>query len=162
MRATILIFSFAAAVVRAQDPEATPSTNAVAPAATVVQTPDEAGVDLFAEETVQLTDTVVAGLVDDEFVAEYADLFAFADTTVSSLPGRTRRRLRRSLRCKTTPADLLWPSKSTWGVFDLLLGGALEKVTPIASVCYESSEYNNYDAAKCAKITNEWNVPSTQ
>ena len=50
------------------------------------------------------------------------------------------------------PGDLLYPGKLLWGVFDLLLGGALEKIVPIGSSCYKTSEYNNYDAAKCADL----------
>jgi hypothetical protein len=108
-------------------------------------------VPLFDEEAVQLTDNIVADLQANADLAEYASLFEFADSANSTMSARARR-VRKSLRCKTMPGDLLYPSKLVWGIFDLLLGGALEKIVPIGSPCYKKSEYNNYDAAKCASL----------
>lgn len=159
MRATVLFSLAVAGVVSAQDSAPTLASTAVAPAATQVETPPEASVELFTDETLQVTDDVIANLKNNENVGELADLFAFGDSEVIS---ERKRRMRRTLKCKTTPDDLLWPSSFTWGVFDLLLGGALEKVVPIASVCYPKSEFNNYDAAKCADVTNNWAVEETQ
>jgi hypothetical protein len=159
MRAATLLLSLTAALASAQD--STAASTAVEPAATVVDTPPEAGLDLFQEETVQITDDVITDLVNNDEVAQFADLFAFANSTIGSEAER-RRRVRRSLRCKTSPGDLLWPSQLTWRVFDLLLGGALEEIIPIASPCYPNSEYKNYNAEQCAKITNEWDVDTTQ
>ncbi|KAI4623879.1 hypothetical protein J4E80_003691 [Alternaria sp. BMP 0032] len=110
-----------------------------------------ANLALFGVEAVQLTDDVVSSMQQSAELAEYASLFEFEDSSNSSLSTRTRR-ARRSLRCKTMPGDLLYPGKLLWGVFDLLLGGALEKIVPIGSSCYKTSEYNNYDAAKCADL----------
>lgn len=110
-----------------------------------------ANLALFGVEAVQLTDDVVSSMQQSPELAEYASLFEFEDSSNSSLSTRTRR-ARRSLRCKTMPGDLLYPGKLLWGVFDLLLGGALEKIVPIGSSCYKTSEYNNYDAAKCADL----------
>ncbi|KAF2279781.1 FAD binding domain-containing protein [Westerdykella ornata] len=170
MRAATLLISLAAAtfyIARAQDPESSLVFSSIEPAATVVETPPEAGVKLFTEETLQITDEVVNELLTNEETAEYADLFAFADSTLgdegSATSQRRRRRLRRqqSSGCKSTPGDPRWPNAERWDVFNRLLGGALEKVVPIASVCYPNSEFNNYDAAQCAKITNEWHVDRT-
>lgn len=47
------------------------------------------------------------------------------------------------------PEIFCTPQKLLWGLFGLLLGGALEKVIPIASPCYKKSESNNYDVARC-------------
>jgi hypothetical protein len=87
-------------------------------------------------------------------LGEYASLFEFGDNSNSTLSARTHR-ARRSQRCKTMPGDLLYPGKLVWGIFDLLLGGALEKIVPIGSPCYKNSEYNNYDAAKCAHLVKD-------
>ncbi|KAH7069060.1 hypothetical protein BKA63DRAFT_536314 [Paraphoma chrysanthemicola] len=130
----------------AQSSVAPSFTASVAPAAETVATDSTtANVPLFEKEAVQLTDSVVAGLQNDPAVAEYASLFEFEDGSNSSVSARLRR-VRRAQRCKTMPGDLLYPSKLIWGVFDLLLGGALEKIVPIGSPCYKNSEYNNYDA----------------
>ena len=158
MRAAILL-SIAATLVSAQ--EASLASTAVAPAVTVVETSPDATIELLAEETLQITDEVISELWDNDNLADVADLFTFGNTTVGS--DFERRRLsRKSLRCKTAPGDFLWPSRITWGLFNLLLGGALEEVVPIASPCYQRSEWNNYNAVQCAKITNEWNVEATQ
>jgi hypothetical protein len=62
---------------------------------------------------------------------------------------------RRSLgRCKTYPGDLFWPHKIAWQVFDLLVGGALIKTTPLASPCYD--DFGNQDTAKCEAINSKW------
>lgn len=159
MRAAILLPLLVTTFVSAQ--ESTLASTAVAPAATIVETPVDATVDLLQEETVQITEDVISELWENENVADVADLFTFGNTTVGS--EFERRRLgKRTLRCKTAPGDLLWPSRLTWGIFDLLLGGALKEVVPIASVCYQNSEWNNYNSAKCEQITNEWGNDALQ
>ncbi|KAF1923894.1 uncharacterized protein M421DRAFT_404884 [Didymella exigua CBS 183.55] len=120
-------------------------TASVAPAAeTVTATSTPANVPLFNRETVQLTDNVVAELQSNPDVAALASLFEFGDADTTSA-ARTRR-AHSAQRCKTMPGDALYPSKSVWALIDLLLGGALEPVVPIASPCYPNSTYNNYDA----------------
>lgn len=156
------ILSLSVAVVKAQDSE--PSVTAsIEPAATVVPTDSSAGVPLFAVEAVQLTDPVITELVndDDAQISDYAYLFAF-DNSSAITPAARSRRVRRAAKCKTYPGDLLWPSKLIWGIFDLVLGGALEPIVPLASPCYKDSVYNNYDATKCAAITAAWGVEKTQ
>lgn len=146
-----------AAVATAQSPAVPSFTASVAPAAETVAADTPANVALFDTEAVQLTDNVVADLQNNPDVAEYASLFEFEDSSNSTLSARTRR-VRKSLRCKTMPGDLLYPNKLVWGVFDLLLGGALEKIVPIGSPCYKKSEYNNYNAEKCASLVANYNT----
>jgi hypothetical protein len=132
-------------------------TASVAPAAeTVASDATPAEVALFDTEIVQLTDSVVSELQSNPDIAEYASLFEFEDSANSTISSRTRR-VRKSLRCKTMPGDLLYPNKLVWGLFDLLLGGALEKIVPIGSPCYKTSEYNNYNAEKCASLVANYN-----
>ncbi|KAJ4368361.1 hypothetical protein N0V83_006718 [Neocucurbitaria cava] len=153
MLAKSLALSLAcAALTTAQSSDLPSFTASVAPAAeTVAPDATSANVALFEVEAVQLTDAVVADIQSNPDLAEYASLFEFEDSSNSTLSARTRR-ARRSLRCKTMPGDALYPSSLVWGIFDLLLGGALEKIVPIGSPCYKKSEYNNYNAAKCASL----------
>jgi len=101
-----------------------------------------------------VTDSVVDKLQENAALGDHASLFAFADSNITE--STRRRRIRRSAKCKTVPGDLLWPSDSIWGLFDLILGGALEPIKPIASVCYPESAYDDYDASKCASVTANW------
>jgi hypothetical protein len=158
MLAKSLTLSLACAVFATAQSSVAPSfTASVAPAIETVATDStSANVPLFAEEAVQLTDKVVTDIQNNPDLAEYASLFEFGDSSNSTLSARTRR-VRKSLRCKTMPGDLLYPNKLVWGLFDLLLGGALEKIVPIGSPCYKMSDYNNYDAEKCAALVQNYN-----
>jgi len=151
-----LSLACAAAIATAQSLPTPSFTASIAPAAETVTT-DSASINvpLFHEEAVQLTDNVVADLQNNPSLAAYAHLFEFGDSSNPSMSARAHR-VRRSQRCKTMPTDLLYPSKLVWGVFDLLLGGALEKIVPIGSPCYKESEYNNYDAGKCASLVQNY------
>lgn len=51
-----------------------------------------------------------------------------------------------STSARSSPTNILWPSKRTWELFDLLLGGALVKTVPLAASCY--SAWSEYDAAE--------------
>jgi len=151
-----LPFLACAAVATAQSLSTPSFTASIAPAAETVATDSTSiNVPLFDKEAVQLTDNVVADLQNNPSLAAYAHLFEFGDSSNSSMSARARR-VRRSQRCKTMPGDLLYPSKLVWGVFDLLLGGALEKIVPIGSPCYKKFEYNNYDAGKCASLVQNY------
>lgn len=131
---------------------------AVPPAAeTLAADVTPANLPLFDFETVQLTDNVVAAIRDNADFGEYASHFEFEDTSNSPLSVRARR-ARRAPRCKTMPGDDLYPSKAAWDTFDILLGGALEKIVPIGSPCYNNSAYGNYDAAKCADLIKNFDV----
>ena len=132
-------------------------TASVAPAAetiTIVSTP--ANVPLFDVETVQLTEDVVAELQNNPEVAQYAYLFDFGDA--NSTTAVHTRYVRSTPRCKTMPGDALYPNKLVWGLTDLLLGGALEPIVPIGSSCYLNSEYNNYDAERCAYLVKNFDA----
>lgn len=159
MLAKSFTISVACVVLLTAQSSAAPSVTAsVAPAAeTVASDVTPANVPLFDGETIQLTDNVIAELQDNPHLTAYASLFAFEDSENSTLSARTRR-ARRALRCKTMPGDILYPGKAAWSVFDLLLGGALEKIVPIGSPCYKTSEYNNYDAAKCATLVKNFDA----
>ncbi|KAL7625354.1 hypothetical protein AAE478_004570 [Parahypoxylon ruwenzoriense] len=104
---------------------------------------------LFEGETLQLTDAVLANLTDLEL--SNVTLFNFQNESSSE-----EKLSKRTLfgKCKTYLGDFLWPSNSTWNVFNLLLGGSLIETVPYASVCYDS--FGNYDKDKCDFITNNW------
>ncbi|RMZ72686.1 Restculine oxidase [Pyrenophora seminiperda CCB06] len=116
-----------------------------------------ANFSLFDFEAVQLTENIVAAIRGNAGFAEYASHFEFEDTSNSTLPVRARR-ARNAHRCKTMPGDELYPSKAVWDVFNVLLGGALQKIVPIGSPCYKNSGYSNYDAAKCADLVRNFDV----
>ncbi|KAF1993923.1 FAD-binding domain-containing protein, partial [Amniculicola lignicola CBS 123094] len=154
MLATFVLSLASAALISAQSSVELPSASAAVE--TVAATPSAVAVPLFSDETEQLTDGVVSSLLDNEDLAEFAHLFAFADTTNAMNSTAARRVRSLNSGCKTAPGDLLWPSSLAWGIFDLLLGGALNTIVPIASVCYPKSDYKNYDAKQCAYITTNW------
>jgi hypothetical protein len=111
-----------------------------------------------AEETganaLQLTDAVLANLTALQL--SDIDLFKFDDSVAAAADKRTVP----GGDCKVYPGDWRWPSRPTWGVFNLLTGGALIETVPIGAVCYENSGV--YDAAKCAKIIENWTQSETQ
>jgi hypothetical protein len=146
------------AIVATVQSSVTPSfTASLAPAAeTVASNVTPASVALFDVEMLQLTDNVISNLRNNPDLNGFASLFEFEDSSNSTVSARARR-VRKSLRCKTMPGDLLYPNETAWGVFDGLLGGALEKIVPIGSPCYKNSEYNNYDAEKCAALVRDYN-----
>jgi hypothetical protein len=107
--------------------------------------------DLFSAETLQLTDAVLANLTDLDLTN--ISFFAFQNETNEPTIAK-----RAAAACKTYPGDTLWPWKIVWDIFDVLLGGALTQTVPFASVCYD--DFGDYDAAKCAFITNNWSNDS--
>ncbi|EMD95578.1 hypothetical protein COCC4DRAFT_35376 [Bipolaris maydis ATCC 48331] len=136
----------------------TPASVSLSPAAEIVDvhvTP--ANLSLFETETVQLTDNVIAAIKEHDEYAKYASLFEFGDSPTPRLSAHSRR-AREAPRCKTMPGDPLYPNQAEWSLFDFFLGGALEKIVPIASPCYKQSQYNNYDAARCAELVKDWNT----
>ncbi|EHL03696.1 FAD-binding protein [Glarea lozoyensis ATCC 20868] len=100
----------------------------------------------FSEaEKFQLTDAVLANLTNLQLTN--ISLFNFADDNAplkdSNFTG-----------CKTFPEDLSWPSKSVWGVLDLLTGSSLIETVPIGAVCYKNNKH--YNAKKCSTVLSEW------
>jgi hypothetical protein len=127
----------------------------IAPAATTVPTDSPAGAALFPAEAVQLTDEALRLANDQTDEVDVVALFGFENSTAA-----TAKNARRSGACKAFPGDWNYPKKLVWNVFDLLLGGALIKTTPIAAPCYKSSGV--YDEAKCAGITKEFTTAELQ
>ncbi|OBT64286.1 hypothetical protein VE03_06794 [Pseudogymnoascus sp. 23342-1-I1] len=121
----------------------------VAPAAQLLSDPSSV---LSEAEKFQLTDAILANLTELELSNVSLFNFAGSDEAVGS---------KRSIfkRCKTSPGDLLWPSKPIWKVFNLLAGGALIETVPIGAVCYKNNEH--YNAAKCADILAHWTESAT-
>jgi hypothetical protein len=113
-----------------------------------VSSTSQAGVPLFTSETLQLTDDALATVSDNQ-----STLFQFGNA--SSLSARTVN------GCKVYPGDFWWPSKLVWTLFDKFLGGALIKTVPLAASCY-SSWPEEYNAATCASITDDWTDSNLQ
>lgn len=130
----------------------------IEPAVTTIPATSAAGAPLQEGERLQLTDVVVDRVASDEATAEYAEYFAFPNSTVSS--ARLARRAA-AASCKTFPGDPQWPSGILWDIFDLLLGGALIPTVPLAAPCYDT-EWGKKDIAKCSKLVSNWTNPLLQ
>lgn len=125
-------------------PEANETT--VAPA---VEKAD-ASPTLFQFEGLQLTDGVLANLTSYNLTD--VELFAFKSDSSASVDRRAKTD---SPQCKTYPGDPAWPSPRIWRLFDALLGGALIKTVPEASICY--TDWGHYSASECESLTKTWN-----
>lgn len=121
----------------------------LAPAVAEVSVPTPK--ELFTDEKEQLTDAVIANLTSLKL--SNITLFTFEDDDDDDEDTTLEKR---SLfgRCKTYPGDLLYPGKTVWKLFDILVGGALIKTVPFASVCYD--DFGNFNEAKCNYITSNW------
>lgn len=140
-------------------PSVQAALNNVQPAAaTVAADSSKAGVPLFKSETVQLTEDAIQRIRDNDALADVAHLFAFDDGQAKSVPTFQDG----DASCKLLPGDDAWPQKEVWDAFDLLLDGALTPITPVASPCYKNSEYDNYDALKCATVVANWTTSELQ
>lgn len=131
----------------------------VAPAAATVSTDSSAGVPLFPKEAVQLTDAALKTADSQTTEVDVAAVFGFdsdEDTTAVA------RRAIKSGQCKAFPGDSKYPKEWMWSIFDLLLGGALIKTTPIAAPCYANSAWSDYDEAKCADISARFTTSDLQ
>ncbi|TQN68547.1 FAD-linked oxidoreductase ZEB1 [Colletotrichum shisoi] len=136
----------AAQTIKVDGQEVAADASTVAPAAEIADVSvASTSAGLFDQERVQLTDAILANLTALQL--SNISLFGFEDA--SSVE-------KRSLfgRCKTYPGDFLYPIGLVWNIFDLLLGGALTKTIPEASVCYD--DFGNYDQAKCDFLTANW------
>lgn len=129
----------------------------IRPAAANVPRESAAGAELFSNEAIQLTESVLVELKGHGDVAQYAPLFAFGNDSTSNEESSER-----ADECKTYPGDPSWPSADLWEVYDDLLGNALSAIIPIASPCYRDSAYDNYDASLCASVTEGWGKERTQ
>jgi hypothetical protein len=126
------------------------ATESVAPAATTVPADSSAGAALFPVEAVQLTDDVLRVADSQTEEVDILALFGFENSTNTTAAAR---RAKRSGACKAFPGDWNYPKSLVWSIFDLLLGGALIKTTPVAAPCYKTSAWNDYDETKCADIS---------
>lgn len=151
-----LQFVFLSLLLRNSQAQGQP-TRDIPPAAATLSTESAARAELFSNEAVQLTESVLSALNDRDDLAQYAHIFSFGNSTSSPeeppAPGGD---------CKTYAGDSLWPSGDLWGVFDKLLGNALSPIIPIASPCYRDSEYDNYDTSLCASVAEGWVKEETQ
>jgi hypothetical protein len=110
-------------------------------------------VDYFTSEALQLTDSVLANLTALNLTA--VDLFTFSTNDTTDDTNDVSKRS--TTQCKVFPSDLFWPIDLIWDIFDLLLGGALIKTTPLAAPCYKTFGGENVaNAAECAYISANW------
>jgi hypothetical protein len=145
VRGAVAIILFLPSIINGQD-----SPSSITPAEAVVKSPSA---HLLDAETLQLTDAVLDHIAQDNAIREYVDVFGFeSNNTVFK---------RQSLACKTFPGDKLWPSKSVWGVFDLLLGRRLLTTEPIASPCYDSV-WGSQSLAECNALVTRFTKATTQ
>ncbi|KAI2624613.1 FAD-binding domain-containing protein [Hypomontagnella submonticulosa] len=124
----------------------------VAPAVETVEADAaSSGIEYFPYESSQLTPDVITNLTN--YNLSNVDLFNFSDAeaAVEKRAGRV---------CKTHPSDRTWPIRPVWDIFNILLGGALVEGVPTAAPCY--SDWPQYDQAKCASITSQWQTPQYQ
>ncbi|KAI0002711.1 hypothetical protein F4779DRAFT_630928 [Xylariaceae sp. FL0662B] len=98
------------------------------------------GANYFFYGAVQLTVEALANL--SHYDANDTRIFDFGDATNAG------ERKRSSTHCKYMPGDPQWPAPA---ILDLLLGDALIKGVPPASVC--SADWPQYDEAKFAEVT---------
>jgi len=155
-RASCLLLLLFGATAVAQ--ESSSSFADIEPAVTTVPETAAAGAALQEGERLQLTDEVVDRVASDEATAEYAEYFAFPNSSVSS--ARLAKRAA-AAPCKTFPGDPDWPKDIIWDIFDLLLGGALIPTVPLAAPCYDTP-WGKKDTAKCAKLLSNWTNPLLQ
>ena len=120
-------------------------------AATSVSVTAPAGAGLQEAETLQLTDSVIERLASDSVTAEYAEYFAFDNSSFAN-PARVRRAA--SAACRTFPGGPTWPKKSVWDIFNALLG-ALIPTKPAAASCYDS-QWGAKDTARCGEVSTNW------
>jgi hypothetical protein len=131
----------------------------VAPAAATVSTDSPAGAALFPQEAVQLTEEALRTADRQTREVDVAALFGFDGGNETKAVSK---RALRSGQCKAFPGDSNYPKEWVWSIFDLLLGGALIKTTPIAAPCYKKSAWSDYDEAKCADVSARFTTADLQ
>lgn len=127
--------------------------SAVGLAQNIVSNTIAANAELFPWERIQLTDVVIDQLSHNAATVDLAKVVAFQSNGSDMHRNFTG--------CKTFPGDNAWPSISTWGEIDSLIGRSLIKTIPIASVCY-NSPWGSKDAAMCNALVGSFQKFSTQ
>jgi hypothetical protein len=147
-------FLLGAALAHAQSSSAGSSIS-LAAAAQTASANSQAGVPLFPNEQVQLTEEVVTNLTT-QLNKTTAALFVFGNSSdaVSSISSRT------TGGCKVFPGDESWPIPLIWDILDLLLGDALIKTVPLASPCFNS--WGDQNSAQCSFLQGQWTNSNLQ
>lgn len=130
-------------------------TSSLSVAATQVAASVSAAPTLFTGETLQLTDSVLANVISNINNDTISSLFTFDSNSTNSTVSK-----RDAHRCKLMPGDIFWPVNLIWEIFDILLGGALIKATPLAASCYTA--WPEYNADTCATVTANWLLSQLQ
>lgn len=112
----------------------TPLDSPFATAVVTVASGSLAGVDLFENEAIQLTDKTLDTINTQTNETDILAVFGF-DTISDSKSAKIDHR---SGACKAFPGDWDYPRSAVWSLFDLLLGGSLIKTIPIAASCYKA------------------------
>ena len=60
--------------------------------------------------------------------------------------------------CKTFPGDSRWPAAWEWNALNISVGGRLVETVPLGSPCHDPT----FDAAQCAALQAEWQLPEIQ
>lgn len=60
--------------------------------------------------------------------------------------------------CKNFPGDANWPSEESWSQLNETTNGALLKPIPVASVCYNSTAYNDFAVSACNAVSASWST----
>lgn len=131
----------------------------IAPAAVTVSANSPAGAALFPQEAVQLTDDALKTADSQVENADILELFGFGDSNSTAV---VTKRASSKDQCKAFPGDSNYPKEFIWSIFDLLLGGALIKTTPVAAPCYKNSAWQDYDEAKCEDISTRFMTADLQ
>jgi hypothetical protein len=58
--------------------------------------------------------------------------------------------------CKAFPGTSQWPSDQTWNALNETLNSALLRPALLASICFNNTVYNNYDASQCEAVSASW------
>ncbi|KAK5992006.1 Bifunctional decalin synthase calF [Cladobotryum mycophilum] len=62
--------------------------------------------------------------------------------------------------CKPIPGDTTWPTQTDWAKLNQTVGGRLIATVPLANVCHTAG-ISNYNAAACATLKTQWDLPQT-
>ncbi|PGG99308.1 hypothetical protein AJ79_08576 [Helicocarpus griseus UAMH5409] len=96
-------------------------------------------------------------LIRSSFVQLSLALLAIASPVEQRERGTIAKRQDGTYSCKCYEGDDCWPTKAAWSTLSTAVGGRLEKVVPVAAVCYNEFEgIPTYDAEECAQVTENY------